>query len=74
MVDVNLSLFHRGLLRCTIECCGARQPSEDWLISLNKWSGKALIEAARLTILHTTVDAAYLSHRPDRDHGPVSLA
>ena len=74
MVDVNLSLFHRGLLRCTIECCGARQPSEDWLISLNKWSGEALIEGARLTILHTTVDAAALSHRPDRDHGAVSLA
>lgn len=74
MVDVNLSLFHRGLLRCTIECCGARQPSEDWLISLNKWSGGALIQDARLTVLHTTVDAAALSHRAEGYHGAVSPA
>ena len=74
MVDVNLSLSHRGLLRCTIECCDARQPSEDWLISLNKWSKGALIEDARLTVVHTTVNAAALSHMADGYHEAVSLA
>ena len=54
MVDVNLSLSHRGLLRCTIECCDARQPSEDWPNSLNKWKRRRAIR--RRAAHHPTHD------------------